>query len=48
VGSIEAGKKADFLLIDCGDYGEWPYHFGVNLVRAVFKEGECVLEGGQG
>ncbi len=38
-GSLEPGKRADFLVLDCEDYREIPYRFGVNPVRRVFIEG---------
>ena len=38
-GSIEVGKRADFVLIDAPSYLHLVYHFGVNLVSAVFKDG---------
>lgn len=40
VGSLEPGKRADFLVIDCADPREWLYHFGVNLVAEVWTGGE--------
>jgi imidazolonepropionase len=39
VGSLEAGKRADFLILDADDYRAVPYRFGVNLVREVFIAG---------
>lgn len=39
VGSLEAGKRADFLILECGDYREIPYRFGINPVARVFVEG---------
>ena len=39
IGSIEAGKRADFILIDAPSYLHLVYHFGVNLVRATFRDG---------
>lgn len=39
VGSLEPGKRADFLVLDCEDYREIPYRFGINPVRRVFIEG---------
>lgn len=42
VGSIEAGKQADLLLMDISDYREIPYHFGVNQVELTFKRGEIL------
>lgn len=41
-GSIEAGKRADFILIDAPSHLHLVYHFGVNLVRNVFRDGEEV------
>jgi len=38
-GSIETGKRADFVLIDAPNYLHLVYHFGVNLVSAVFRDG---------
>lgn len=39
IGSIEVGKRADFVLLDAPNYLHLVYHFGVNLVRAVFRDG---------
>jgi imidazolonepropionase len=39
VGSIEAGKQADLLIIDAHDYRHLAYQFGDNLVEAVIKKG---------
>ena len=39
IGSIEAGKRADFILLDAPNYLHLVYHFGVNLVSAVFRTG---------
>ena len=39
IGSLEAGKRADFVRYDCTDYREIPYHFGVNLVTGVWIRG---------
>ncbi len=38
-GSLEAGKSADFLVLDCEDYREIPYRFGINPVREVYIDG---------
>lgn len=40
VGSLERGKRADFVILDCEDYREIPYRFGVNPVRRVFMKGK--------
>ncbi|HEY8184227.1 MAG TPA: imidazolonepropionase [Thermoanaerobaculia bacterium] len=42
-GSIEVGKRADIVLIDAPNYLHLVYHFGVNLVRNVFRDGERVF-----
>ncbi|MBN1281319.1 MAG: imidazolonepropionase [Candidatus Thermoplasmatota archaeon] len=42
VGSLEPGKQADLLILDCPSYQFLPYHFGVNLVETVIKKG-CVV-----
>jgi imidazolonepropionase len=39
IGSLEAGKRADFVIYDCGDYREIAYFFGAPLVEAVYLEG---------
>ncbi|MEA2490745.1 MAG: imidazolonepropionase [Acidobacteriota bacterium] len=41
-GSIEPGKRADLVLIDAPNYLHLVYHFGVNLVTAVFRDGRRV------
>jgi imidazolonepropionase len=42
IGSIEVGKKADLVIWNVQDYKEIPYHFGVNLVDQVIKNGRVV------
>lgn len=42
-GSIEVGKRADFVLLDAPSYLHLVYHFGVNLVSAVFRDGQRVV-----
>jgi imidazolonepropionase len=39
-GSLEPGKFADLLVLDCEDYREISYHCGGNLAHRVFKAGE--------
>ncbi|HVP36368.1 MAG TPA: imidazolonepropionase [Terriglobales bacterium] len=42
IGSLEPGKKADIVLWDVRNYKEIPYHYGVNLVHSVIKNGEVI------
>ena len=42
VGSIEKGKKADLVIWNVRDYREIPYHYGVNLVDRVVKDGKIL------
>jgi len=42
-GSIEVGKQADIVLYDVPNYNYIPYHYGVNLVWKIIKNG-TVLE----
>ena len=42
IGSLEVGKQADCIILDCPNYQFLPYHFGVNLVETVVKKG-CIL-----
>ena len=42
VGSLEPGKKADIIILDCPDYRHLSYHFAMNLVETVIKSGKIV------
>jgi imidazolonepropionase len=42
-GSIEAGKRADLVLLDAPNYLHLVYHFGVNLVTRVMRDGDWVV-----
>lgn len=44
IGSIEAGKQADIVIMDAPNLEYTIYHFGVNHVQHVFKKGELVIE----
>ncbi len=44
VGSLEAGKTADFVLLDAPDDRHLIYHWGVNLVASVVCEGRIAFE----
>jgi len=45
-GSLEVGKQADILVLDAPNHEHLCYHFGVNLVETVVKNGKVVVEGG--
>lgn len=42
VGSLEKGKQADMLILDCPNHQFLPYHFGVNLVDTIIKKGKIL------
>lgn len=42
IGSIEVGKQADIVILDCPSHKFIPYHFGVNLVKTVVKKGVVI------
>ncbi|MDM8520610.1 imidazolonepropionase [Anaerolineales bacterium HSG6] len=42
VGSLEVGKQADLLIVDCNDYRHLAYQFGGNLVERVMKQSRFV------
>jgi imidazolonepropionase len=42
IGTIEAGKDADLLILDIPDYKHIPYQFGKNLVKTVIKKGKVI------
>lgn len=39
IGSIEAGKQADLLILSVSDYRQMGYRYGTNLVKQVIKRG---------
>lgn len=43
LGSLEAGKLADFAIYDCMDYRELAYFFGVEHTHAVYANGNLVF-----
>lgn len=47
IGSIEEGKKADLVIFDAKNLNYLIYHFGVNAVDTVIKDGKTVVEGGR-
>ncbi len=47
VGSLEAGKWCDLLVLDGEGHHELGYHFGVNIVSEVVVGGRVVVSGGR-
>ncbi len=43
IGSLEPGKVANFAILDCEDYRELAYYFGLPQIHAVFVRGEQVF-----
>ncbi len=48
IGSIEEGKKADIVIFDCPDLNYIIYHFGINHVSIVIKDGKIVVDNTNG
>jgi imidazolonepropionase len=46
VGSLEVGKRCDFIVLSAASRTELPYHFGVNLVSDVVVGGRVVVHAG--
>jgi imidazolonepropionase len=44
IGSLESGKSGDLIVLSVPDYREIPYHFGINLVDLVMKNGSVLVE----
>ena len=42
VGSVEPGKKADFLIINSPDINFWMYHFGGSEIERIYIKGEIL------
>jgi imidazolonepropionase len=42
LGSIEAGKQADLLIVSAPNYCHLAYQFGVNLIEGVVKRGQLL------
>jgi imidazolonepropionase len=43
IGSLEAGKRANFAVFNCEDYRELAYYFGVPQTHSVYVRGERVF-----
>lgn len=46
VGTLEAGKRADFVVHDCADYRELAYFFGVEHAHATYVGGRLAFSRG--
>jgi imidazolonepropionase len=44
IGSLEVGKKADVIVLDAPNHNHLGYHFGINLVDKVVKNGRVVVD----
>jgi imidazolonepropionase len=44
IGSLEAGKRADFVVHDCADYRELAYFFGIEHAHAVYVDGRAAFQ----
>ena len=47
VGSLEPGRRCDFVVLSAASRTELPYHFGVNLVSDVVVGGRVVVRDGR-
>ena len=45
-GTLEAGKRADFVVHDCADYRELAYFFGVEHAHAAYVGGRLAFARG--
>ncbi len=44
IGSIDAGKKGDLIILEFPSYTYIPYHLGVSTVEKVIKQGNLVFD----
>jgi imidazolonepropionase len=42
IGSLEAGKLANFVLYDCADYRELAYYFGMPQTHSIYVRGQKI------
>jgi imidazolonepropionase len=47
IGSLEVGKKMDLVLCAAPNYPYLIYHFGINPIKHVIKNGKLVVKNGQ-
>jgi imidazolonepropionase len=43
IGSLEKGKRADFVIHDCEDYRELPYFFGIEHAWRAYTSGKLAI-----
>ena len=46
IGSIDAGKQGDLVVLEFPSYEYIPYHLGVSTVEKVVKKGQVVFDKG--
>ncbi|MFJ7917086.1 MULTISPECIES: imidazolonepropionase [unclassified Lysinibacillus] len=46
IGSLEAGKKADVIILDVANYKQLQYFYGMNHTNTVIKNGRVVVQDG--
>jgi imidazolonepropionase len=46
IGSLEAGKRADLLLLNTSDYRDVTHLFGTNIVHMTMRQGEVIYREG--
>jgi len=44
IGSLEVGKKADIIIFEVPTYHHLIYHFGINHISKVIKNGKIIVE----
>ncbi len=44
IGSLEPGKAANFVVLDCADYRELAYYFGAPQISSVYIRGQRVWQ----
>jgi len=44
IGSLEKGKRADFVIHDCEDYRELAYFFGIEHASRVYAAGDLAFD----
>jgi len=47
IGSLEVGKRADLIVLSAPSYHHLVYHYGVNQVHHVVKNGRPVVRDGR-